>query len=334
MRFATFHGGELPEATPTVERIGSPSPRHRRYALSLPSVTDNNQPERQVTATYFETTALTPRPLIVVLPIWGSSRYPPRKIVRWLTSDERDHPANVLWIHGDERLIDWPAAEAVESEEDLAAVVDGWTEALAGSVVDVRRLIAWSHSRAEVARNQVGIVGFSIGALVGSVVAGTDERVAGGVFVAGGANLHEILAACRGNTKRFRGLVESRLGWSRERLEGWLEPRLRMLNPTEYADKIDPRKVLIIDASRDHCIPASARDDLWNAMGRPERLSLGYGHKMSFLSMTFLGFHFTSHEIVDFLDRTLLSPIPRRDDDRPNRDLPMRTVSAVPDREN
>lgn len=332
VQFAAWNDLEIPGPAPTVKRLGDRSSRHRRFALSMPSVTDNNQARSQVTATYFATTSSTPRPLVVVLPIWGSSQYPPRKIVRWLTSDRRAHPANVLMIHGDERLIDWPAAETIESEADLEAVVDRWIDSLAGSVVDIRRLIRWSHTRPEVARNRVGIVGFSIGALVGGVVAGTDPHVSGGVFVAGGANLHEILASCRGNTKRFRESVETRLGWSKEQLEAWLEPRLRPLNPTVYADEIDPRGVLIIDAGRDNCIPKSARDDLWNAMGRPERLSIGHGHKISFLSMTFLGFHFTSHEIVDFLDRTLLSPLPRREDDRPIRDLPVRSVRATPDR--
>lgn len=328
-RFAAWSGSERLAAEPTIERLKDRSRRHRRYALSLPSVTDNNQPGSLVKATYFASTATTPRPLVVVLPIWGSSRFPPRKIVRWLTSAGRQ--TNVLWIHGEEPLIDWPAAAAIAGEEALAGVVDRWIEAIAGTVVDIRRLIAWSHTRPEVARNQVGIVGFSIGGIVGSVVAGTEERVSSSVFVAGGANLHQILAACRGNTQRFRELIESRLGWSRQQLEDWLEPRLRMINPVEYADNVDPRRVLIIDARRDECIPQSARDDLWNALGQPERLSLGYGHKISFLAMTFLGFHFTSHEIVDFLDRTLLDPSPHGQLERSTREGAVQSAAASPD---
>lgn len=332
-RFVAWNGIELPGPAPRVERLADRSRRHRRYALHMPSVTDNNQPGRMVRATYFASTAPVPRPLVVVLPIWGSSPYPPHKIVRWLISARAERQANVLWMHGDERLIDWPAAEAIDSEAALAEVVDGWSRAIAGTVVDVRRLIAWSHTRPEVARGKVGIVGFSIGSIVGSLVAGTDDHVASGVFIAGGANLHEILVTCRGNTERFRELVEARLGWSRQRLEDWLEPRLRPINPTQYADNVDPRRILIIDANRDKCIPRSARDDLWQAMGRPERLSLGYGHKISFLSMTFLGFHFTSHEIVDFLGQTLLDPLPRFEDGRPLRDAPVTSLGAGPDLE-
>jgi len=307
MRFAAWRGSELPEAAPQIEALRAKTSRHLRFAIRMPAVTDNNQAGRLVTATYFATTARSPRPLVVVLPIWGSSTFPPRKIVGRLIRERTGHRVNVLWVHGDQRLINWPAAAAVDSEQSLAAVVDHWVAAIAGTVVDVRRLIAWAHTRPEVAHNQVAVVGFSIGAIVGALVAGTEPRVAGGVLVAGGTNLHQILASCRGNTLRFRTLVEERLGWSAAKLERWLEPRLGPINPAHYGDNIDPRAMLIIDAQRDKCIPQSARDDLWLAMGRPERLSLAYGHRMSFLSMTFLGLHFTNREIVDFLDRTLLA---------------------------
>jgi hypothetical protein len=40
-------------------------------------------------------------------------------------------------------------------------------------------------------------------------------------------------------------------------------------------------------------------------MGEPERVTLGYDHRNSFLSMTFLGFDVTTRRIVAFLDRRL-----------------------------
>jgi hypothetical protein len=40
-------------------------------------------------------------------------------------------------------------------------------------------------------------------------------------------------------------------------------------------------------------------------MGEPERVTLGYDHKNSFLTMTFLGFNVTTRRIVAFLDRRL-----------------------------
>jgi hypothetical protein len=40
-------------------------------------------------------------------------------------------------------------------------------------------------------------------------------------------------------------------------------------------------------------------------MGEPERVTLGYDHRNSFLTMTFLGFDMTTRRIIDFLDRRL-----------------------------
>jgi hypothetical protein len=71
------------------------------------------------------------------------------------------------------------------------------------------------------------------------------------------------------------------------------------------ADRIDPAAVLYIDSGYDKCIPQSSRDDLWRAMGEPERVTLGYDHRNSFLSMTFLGLDVTTRRIVAFLDRQL-----------------------------
>jgi hypothetical protein len=80
---------------------------------------------------------------------------------------------------------------------------------------------------------------------------------------------------------------------------------LSALDPVRVAGRIDPAAVLYIDSGYDGCIPQSSRDDLWRAMGEPERVTLGYDHRNSFLSMTFLGFDVTTRRIVAFLDRQL-----------------------------
>ena len=65
----------------------------------------------------------------------------------------------------------------------------------------------------------------------------------------------------------------------------------------------------MVDSAFDHCMPESSREALWEAWGRPERISFSYGHKLSFMSMTPLGFDYTTRRIVDFLDRLLLAEV-------------------------
>ena len=67
----------------------------------------------------------------------------------------------------------------------------------------------------------------------------------------------------------------------------------------------DPSRVLIIEAGADTCVPESARDRLWHAMGRPERIAYSYDHRMAFLAMTFLGGHNLQRQVYRFLNRTL-----------------------------
>jgi hypothetical protein len=68
----------------------------------------------------------------------------------------------------------------------------------------------------------------------------------------------------------------------------------------------DPSRVLIIEAAKDTCVPKRARDHLWRAFGRPERIAYLYDHRMAFLAMTFLGGHSLQRQVYRFLDRTLV----------------------------
>ena len=97
-------------------------------------------------------------------------------------------------------------------------------------------------------------------------------------------------------------------GWTPETLRSEIERPLSRVDPVLVAGNIDPADVLYVDSGFDGCIPRTARDDLWNAMGRPERVTLGYDHKNSFLTMTFLGFDVTTRRIIAFLDSRLTEP--------------------------
>jgi dienelactone hydrolase len=157
---------------------------------------------------------------------------------------------------------------------------------------------------------RVGIVGFSIGGIVGSLVMGRDQRLAAGVFVMVGGYLDEIIAHCKWGQREVREHAAKAFGWTTEKLKSVIKEPLSGVDPMRVADRIDPAAVLYIDSGYDRCIPRSCRDDLWRAMGEPERVTLGYDHRNSFLSMTFLGFDVTTRRIITFLDRRLAETEP------------------------
>jgi hypothetical protein len=152
---------------------------------------------------------------------------------------------------------------------------------------------------------RVGIVGFSVGGIVASLVMGRDPRLAAGVFVMVGGHMEEIMAHCKWGQGEVREHAAKTFGWSAEKFQSVIKGPLSTVDPVRVAPRIDPAAVLYIDSGYDGCIPQSCRDDLWRAMGEPERVTLGYDHRNSFLTMTFLGFDMTTRRIIDFLDRRL-----------------------------
>ena len=106
-------------------------------------------------------------------------------------------------------------------------------------------------------RDRIGLVGFSMSALVASVALANEPRLAAGVLVMGGADPHEILAACNHEIEDARERVLARLGWSLDRFKRELEPALAGINPARFAGMVDPRRVLIIEAGADTCVPQS-----------------------------------------------------------------------------
>ncbi len=230
--------------------------------------------------------------------------YPPRKIVRRLTRLPNDRQVNVLWVQGKQRLFDWKAVNHANTEADIVKILEGWAAAATGTVIDIRRLIAWAHARPAVAPSPTTVVGFSIGAIVGALVAGTDDRVDGGVFAIGGGHIDQIITTCGGKARRFRTTARARTNIAPERLAAMLQEILDPINPVHYAGTIAPRNVLVIDAEHDDCITKEGREDLWQALGRPERITVGYNHRRAFLTMTPMGLHFATREIMSFLERT------------------------------
>lgn len=247
-----------------------------------------------------------PKRWVVVLPIWGSSEYPPRETVRRLLYRDAAPVTNVLWILGPDELFDWGHISAAETEAEYLERVRQGAECLAASVRDARRYFDWILARDDADPERLGVVGYSIGAIAASLLTSVDPRPAAVVLAMGGGRLAETFATCRGDARYGRDAALARFGWTVEDFVRRVEPVLRPVEPLRWAHRADPREILVLEATKDRCIPESGRRELWEALGRPERWALPYGHRMSFLSMTFLGFHLTQHRIANFLDQRLL----------------------------
>jgi dienelactone hydrolase len=188
------------------------------------------------------------------------------------------------------------------TEEEFHALLALMVERFIDTVSDVRRLVDWADTRPEIDSQRIALIGFSMSALVGIIVMATEPRIDAGVLVLGGADLQEILAVCNGRIRQTRENLLKRFGWSLEQFKEELKGPLAVINPA---------RVLVIEAAADSCIPKPARERFWQALGRPERVSYQYDHRMTFLAMTFLGGNNMQSQIYQFLDR-VLAPRPVR----------------------
>jgi len=270
----------------------------------MPSHGINGQPDNLVTMRHFRGEGPGLRPLVIVLPIWGVHRFPPDTLVAGLTKRAAGN-VDVLQFEGEHPLMDWDAIRTAPTEEDFGRLLDRSATRIEDTVIDIRRVVDWAEKQPGIDREKIALVGFSRGAVIGSVALVSDPRFAAGVVVMGAADPHIALAHCDKEIKRAREQVMARFSWTREEYAQHIEPHLVRVNSASYPGRVDPARILIIEAAEDSCMPEPSRSRLWTTMGQPERIRYAYDHKTSFLAMTFLGGGNLQKHVYRFLDKCL-----------------------------
>lgn len=170
---------------------------HDVIPLSFASSGVNGHVLNRVEGLYLRSRQPGPKKLLIVLPIWGSSRYPPQKIAYGYAAHTRGD-AHAIWLYGEPPVFPWRELWIVAGEANWIEVANDSVERYRAAVNDTRRLIDWLGTREEVDPDRIAVVGFSMGALAASTIMGIDSRVAAGVFMTGGADFAEIMAQCAG----------------------------------------------------------------------------------------------------------------------------------------
>lgn len=279
-------------------------PAYEVRRIRFASVGDNGQPGDRVVGHWLRHEGSGPRRLVIVLPIWGlEDVYPVRKTARGIAS--RVPNTDVFWLRGPEQLVDWSRVAEAETEEAFHQALARFVERLRVNVVDIRRIIDWAEQQPGIDSGRIGIVGFSIGAIVASVAVANEPRLRAAVLAMGAAEPGRVLATCNGAPGQARERIMDRFGWSTDRYREAVSLHFAPLRAATRAPRTDPGRLLIFDARLDGCIPRESQDALWERMGRPERVSIFAGHKLAFLAMTPLGLNSMSSQIYRFFDEKL-----------------------------
>jgi hypothetical protein len=276
---------------------------HEMVRLSFRSNGRNGHPENLVEGQYFRSKEPGPKGLVVVMPIWGTSDYPPQKISTGYARRSRD--SHVIWIYGTAPLFPWTALSSAPTEEIFRAMARDSAERYRAAVVDMRRLVDWATTQPEIDAERIAFVGFSMSALVTATLLANEPRVAGGVLMMGAAGFADVFAMCRNRAGEVREHAMRTFGWTIDEYREFFEILFDPADPTRFEGRYDPKKILMIDAMFDDCMPESSRAALWEITGHPERVTFLYQHRSAFYSLTPLGLNVSRRKIYRFLDEIL-----------------------------
>lgn len=288
------------------ERYYAESANYRSFEVLIPP---QGKSDLVTKTEYLESKLPGKKPLVIVLPIYGSVEYPSMTMAARLTywSEKADFNVVVIRERGD--LFDWEALTKAESEKEFRALLDQSVKRIWQAVNEVQNVIDWASNEQAVDTNRIGIIGFSLGAMVAPIAMGLDGRIGVGAFAMGGGNPQDIFSYAEdGQYTNFRKLRENamkRFGKTRDEFKNMVGEMLAPVDPNHFVGTIPPSKVLVFDAKFDSFIPQSSRDSFWKALREPLRVTVPHDHKMSFLLMTPLGRNYIDINIAAFLRERL-----------------------------
>jgi cephalosporin-C deacetylase-like acetyl esterase len=173
-------------------------------------------------------------------------------------------------------------------------------------VIEVRQALDWLTLQPSIDTGRIGLVGMSLGAIVGSLTAGVDQSIRSEVLLFGGGDLSGIIFSTSEQSyvkMRNRLLEERQMG--PEALKQDAEKTLAAVEPLNYAYRLPPSSILMINAYFDNTIPRLYTLALWEKIGKPHLIFVPTGHYTAALFLWY-----AEAKTYEHLKKTLNSSIP------------------------
>ncbi len=133
--------------------------------------------------------------------------------------------------------------------------------ALRDAVIDLRRALDYLGGREDLDSDRFVMVGVSLGALFGPILAGVDGRIDYLTLIYGGGNLREVVRANAG--------VHPILAEAAAQISAVV---YAPFEPLRYADRISPRPLLMIHGTGDEWVPARCAQEFYDKAGEPKEI--------------------------------------------------------------
>ena len=228
------------------------------FVLRYPSPVKSPYPENNtVYAEYYRPRKKGPFPAVIVLDITAGDQTLSRTIANYLAQNGIAGLFVQMAYYGPRR----PATPKVRL---LSTNVKQSMDAVRQTVLDLRFATAWLASRPEVNANRLGIMGTSLGSLVGTLTAEMEPRLGRlAILLGGGGFVDAFWDDPRARTYRDAYVL---LGGTKESVKKIFAP----VDPLTCAGNLKKQKVLIMAASRDDILPPRMATALWKASGEQQ----------------------------------------------------------------
>ncbi len=228
------------------------------YNLTFPSPVKSAIPENDtVYAEYFVPSSASAGdkvPAAIVLDILDGAAVVARGEAVWLAQ----HGIASLFVHMAHYGPRRPPGSKVRM---LSPNVDQSMAAIRQTVLDCRCATSWLASRPEVDASRLGLVGTSLGSIIGANVAGAEPRLKNVCLLLPAGGLVDALYD-HPKAKPYTPLLM--LAGGKNAFKKIVAPA----DPITYAPQLKERNLLMIAASRDDVLPPSAAKALWVACGK------------------------------------------------------------------
>ncbi|MGD0353006.1 MAG: alpha/beta hydrolase family protein [Dehalococcoidia bacterium] len=251
--------------------------RWLRYAVDFPTAYALYNENNSVLGEYFQPRNVSHAPLAIVIHGWGDrSTIPCRLLARTLV--KKGIAAFILYlVFHTSRM-----SETMKSHMPYLTTED-WFEGYRASIIEVRQIIDWASSRPELDKEQIAVLGISLGGFVSEIAMGVDKRIKAGVFMVSGGNSEKITWNTQNEAiVKGHGCTEAECREIRSRYPQYLaevaEKGLDNVVPFNhcfltdaltFASYLRERPVLMLNAKWDKTIPKEATLDFWEACHKP-----------------------------------------------------------------
>lgn len=177
------------------------------------------------------------------------------------------------------------------------------------TVLHQRALLAWLEEQEDPRPTLTFALGVSMGGMVATVLAAVEPSLAGtALCMAGGDVPAIVIDSAETRIISWRNWRQEEDGLSGVPLQQELQQHL-LSDPGRIAPYVDTERVFVVATSFDAVVAPEYQKVLWEALGRPARLTVPLGHYTAALALNGI-----IKSIADFFDERTLAEAARRRD--------------------